>query len=602
MDKGFDMSTVTNEGSRLSVYCERYVLPSLFDRLDHAFPEFGWTRTTAGWVGSLDGADRSRANSVSCRHPWGFVTQTGQTQSWLAYANGGVEPVDEALVAAIRKLARLAGLAETGLDREFSPEEKHAATRRERSRQLFEAFAAYAHLSLASPAGAAAVDYLKEQYGFSAADIEELSLGFYTSFRDVVDYLEGVGFNQREILEARAMTDQRLAGRIIVPWRDRWGNIQSIVAHSCLDDLGDQPRRLYLKCGDLSEPFGLNVALRPDSEGCENLILVEDELAALVFHARGVTNVASFGSPGRIPTSQQWQVLADYGVQSVTLAFFDNAGGYERVRATIESALQAERAPRLFCLGHRSLGTTRRPQGYLLQTSPERWEQLVSGRVHAFHFVARTILRTYKRGPWTDEGLMATLLSALKFDADVYTPQRELDLDRFFWRVILDATAAYWPAVRYLLPHRKETLLRNRAGSWSVSRCEEQFRQFEMAMRSGDTQRFTNLIWSAACELAAIDSSYPEPVKPVPRRSRPAPVAAPIQYQPVEMPKKKPQPAPRPSTSTPLPRFTSVDIRRTAYLLWEQNGRPDGRDEFFWFEAEGLLRRLGLLGDEPVQR
>ncbi|REJ65327.1 MAG: DUF2934 domain-containing protein [Planctomycetota bacterium] len=36
-----------------------------------------------------------------------------------------------------------------------------------------------------------------------------------------------------------------------------------------------------------------------------------------------------------------------------------------------------------------------------------------------------------------------------------------------------------------------------------------------------------------------------------------------------------------------------------AYLMWEQDGRQLGRDEYYWFEAEQLLRRLGILQREP---
>ncbi len=622
------MSTVTSDGSRLSDYCEQYVLPALYERLDRAFPEFGWKRTATGWEGTLPSQpaqvqlDRSTTQtvkqSVSCYQPWGFVTQSGEAQSWLAYVNGGTEPFEASLVTAIRELARVAGVGDTTLDGHFSREEQEATSRRERSRQLFEAFVGYTHHALAGGAGSVAVEYLQNHYGFTAAEVESLPLGYYTTCRDVVDYLTSVGFTQREILEARAMTDPALAGRVVVPWRDRWGNIQSIVAHACLEDIGDQPRRLYLKCGDLSEPFGLNVALQPDCDGCENLVLVEDELSALAFHARGVTNVASFGTPGRIPSAEQWQTLADYGVHSVTLAFHDNASGYRRTRSAIDTAHQAARAPHLFALPHRALSSLRRPHAYLQHNDSEAWQKLVDRRVHAYHFVARTILRTYKRGPWTDERLMETLLSALQFDAEVYTNERELDLDRFFWRVILDATSAYWPAVRYLLPHRKDTLLRNRPGSWSQHRCEEQFRDFEEALRKGEPQRFTNLIWSAACELAAVDWKQAEPVaiaptKPLrtlrplpPRRSSPLPLPkaapapkpepkreAPRQETPApKLPKKKPLPLrarPKPLT------YTTLDVRRTAYLLWEEDGRPEGRDEYFWFEAEQLLRRLGAV-------
>ncbi|HTJ59368.1 MAG TPA: DUF2934 domain-containing protein, partial [Devosiaceae bacterium] len=32
-------------------------------------------------------------------------------------------------------------------------------------------------------------------------------------------------------------------------------------------------------------------------------------------------------------------------------------------------------------------------------------------------------------------------------------------------------------------------------------------------------------------------------------------------------------------------------VRELAYRLWEDDGRPDGRDQEFWFRAEALLVR-----------
>ena len=34
---------------------------------------------------------------------------------------------------------------------------------------------------------------------------------------------------------------------------------------------------------------------------------------------------------------------------------------------------------------------------------------------------------------------------------------------------------------------------------------------------------------------------------------------------------------------------TSEEIARLAYLIWDKEGRPQGRDSKHWFEAESLL-------------
>ena len=47
------------------------------------------------------------------------------------------------------------------------------------------------------------------------------------------------------------------------------------------------------------------------------------------------SSVASFGVPGRTPSRDQWEQLADLGVAKATLAFEDDADGWQRVFETI---------------------------------------------------------------------------------------------------------------------------------------------------------------------------------------------------------------------------------------------------------------------------
>ena len=41
-------------------------------------------------------------------------------------------------------------------------------------------------------------------------------------------------------------------------------------------------------------------------------------------------------------------------------------------------------------------------------------------------------------------------------------------------------------------------------------------------------------------------------------------------------------------------------IRQRAHELWEQSGRPDGREDEFWFEAEREVREMEQLHDEAT--
>ncbi len=52
-------------------------------------------------------------------------------------------------------------------------------------------------------------------------------------------------------------------------------------------------------------------------------------------------------------------------------------------------------------------------------------------------------------------------------------------------------------------------------------------------------------------------------------------------------------------------RYMETGIRKLAYELWEQAGRPEGRSDEFWFAARHELQRREETGetrvDEPVR-
>lgn len=47
--------------------------------------------------------------------------------------------------------------------------------------------------------------------------------------------------------------------------------------------------------------------------------------------------------------------------------------------------------------------------------------------------------------------------------------------------------------------------------------------------------------------------------------------------------------------TAPLPEPTEGEIQHTAYLLWLENGRPEGRDLENWLAAKELLRHRRTL-------
>jgi len=62
----------------------------------------------------------------------------------------------------------------------------------------------------------------------------------------------------------------------------------------------------------------------------------------------------------------------------------------------------------------------------------------------------------------------------------------------------------------------------------------------------------------------------------------------------------EPQPTPRqPSPSSPG--LLEADVRHRAYLLWEADGKPQGRDEEYWHRARELMHDEGESSYPPSQ-
>lgn len=636
------MSSTLMERPKLLEFYEQRVLPALFERLDEAFPEIEWTRGRAGWSGirraTRSGRPVSQPTRVACRQPWGFEEQEAGTSSWLTYANGGRKPHGEELVHAVRKLATLAGVDDAMLDRPFSPSERAEADRQQRQRELLEAFTAYCRTALESRHGDAALEYLHRAFGIDGRQASHLPLGVYTSQDDVHDFLHGVGFTEEEIAAARVARDHRLPGRIIVPWRDRWGRLKSIVALRPAGDPHEQGGQLHWHREGEHNWFGLDLALREEAGGREHLVVVEHVLDAVYFQLHGFHNVAAMGRGEKTPSPRQWEWLAEQGVRSVTLVMADSPTGHVQMLSAIDAADQAGQAPDIFCLPHGSLGEANHLATFGRLHGMGRVRRLLEGRLHAYHFVAEHIICKHQRDDgWTDANLLAALHEAVDYDGRTYRPSRASELERFFWPPILAATQADWDTVRLLLARRIDAVLKTRSGAWNVDRCRRLVDELRFCLESHDLERFGLLIRAAAHGLGNYGPDASVAVERIEgqmhgrtngrarkvRRKRtvvrerqvePLPPAppAPVVKEPPKPEPPKAEPMKVVHVATPHPGAQVVrervvvrepapaakaeqfplDIQRIAYLLWEEDGRPIGEDQRFWYEAERAVKAL----------
>src|SRR5438876_625751 len=102
--------------ARVSDFYTDSVLPALAERLDQAFPEFGWRRDARGWVATNEEHTHARLGVRAERvvahgpAPRGFLVHGGEPMLWTAYVSGGGVPRGQQFVHAVIELAQRAGI------------------------------------------------------------------------------------------------------------------------------------------------------------------------------------------------------------------------------------------------------------------------------------------------------------------------------------------------------------------------------------------------------------------------------------------------------------------------------------------------------------
>jgi len=620
------MDETTPDKITLCDFYQQEVLPKLFSRLDRAFPELGWTPTEHDWVGTIEWNDADRGGAsvrtIRCNCPWGFELPDGSLVSWAAYIAGEVAPDEEQLLEAVRRLAEMAGVDFPR--RRFKAEELEQSHGEFRRQELLEAFFAYCRGTLRGEAGRTVVSLLSRRLCLDKARLLDLPLGLCDSPAEAREDLESLGFSKQEIAASRVVGDSRLADRLIIPWRDRWGRIRMIVADTM--DRATDPRapRLYRRVADCREPFGLDVALRGSAEGKEHLIMLGDIWDVLYFRAQGIAGAASLGGPWRHMTAGHWEMLADRGVRAVTLAMADDCTGREATLKAVSSMGEAERAPRVFALPPGSLDKARTPATFARLGGCGRFRKVLKQRLHAYHYAAEDMVYRHKAGEeWTDAGLTETLAEAVEFDARFYRPQTAWQLDRFFWPTILEQTGAKWGAVRLLL---SRPVLTEGQFSWLIDDHQQQVHQIEPPLQEAAEDDYDEMIDELAeeldsCEAAADEECLAEEEPPCETLPFAASQAddeiedeeSEVEVSGVEIAEARDQsietvtyqPSEEILASTAAEEEAEavkhverelvpdpLDIYQLAYSIWERKGRPAGADRECWFEAELHLSAL----------
>ncbi len=280
------------EQVRIVDFYTEVVLPALAQRLDQAFPEFGWRRDARGWVATNEEHTHARLGVRAERvvahgpAPRGFLVHGGEPMLWTAYLAGGEPPRGAEFVRVVAELADRAGVDSAPIERE---------TPRDRRAELLEEFFKLAQRELVSDRGDTARAYL-EQRGFPLDAIETSALGVVPSFALTERALRASGYSDDEIKASGLFADGRWPGRLCGAWRNEWGRIGTFWARAVDDAEPDAARYLYLRGAARTNlpPYGLQ-------RGVRDLVLVEGFFDHHQLRAHGVENSAAIGGTATNP-------------------------------------------------------------------------------------------------------------------------------------------------------------------------------------------------------------------------------------------------------------------------------------------------------------
>ena len=368
------MTTRAHTRESIVDFYTEVVLPALAERLDAAFPEFGWRRDAHGWVATNEETTHRtlgvRAERVVAHGPAprGFLVHGGDPMLWTAYMNGGRQPRGIDFVRAVRDLAGRAGVDASALEQEGP---------RDRRADVLDAFFALAERELASERGVDARAYLSGR-GLSS-ELGAFGLGLVPAPQLTRSALLAQEYGEDEIAAAGLFADGRWPGRICGAWRDSSGRTKTLWARAPVQEPAET-RYLYLRGASRTglPPYGFSDVLSAGPECRRDLVLVEGLLDVHHLRARGFRSIAALG--GVAITSKSFERLSRRGVERVTLCFDRDGPGRGAAARAVDAAVRAQWSPEIFVLDPEHLAPEKDPDALVRAHGVDHFESLLEKR------------------------------------------------------------------------------------------------------------------------------------------------------------------------------------------------------------------------------
>jgi DNA primase len=380
---------------RASDFYTETVLPTLVERLDQAFPEFGWRRDAHGWVATNEQHTHARLGVRAERviahgpAPRGFLVHGGEPMLWTAYVNGGTVPRGRDFVRAVKEIADRVGVDPSPLDR---PEP------RDRRADLLEEFFDHCRRELASGHGTEARAYL-ERRDFPSDAIESTGLGLVPPASNTRQLLERADYRVDETMATGILADSRWPGRLCGAWRDDHGRIGTLWARALDDAEAAGTRYLYLRGASRTNlpPYGLSDVLTGPSDARRETVLVEGLMDFHQLRARGIENVAALG--GTSMRAQMFERLHRLEIETITLCLDNDDAGRAAAARAVEQSARARRSPDIYVIDPARLAPAKDPDELVRQSGVAAWRHLLETRACGVAWRARELAPVTRESP-----------------------------------------------------------------------------------------------------------------------------------------------------------------------------------------------------------
>ena len=380
--------------SDLSAFLDQVAIPAVYDRLDQAFPEFGWRQRGSGWVATRwpesFPVDANRKDPerlwVYANRPHCVIVQgrNGEAVRLLRLVAGGASDLrGEAFVDAVREMARRGGVAFP--EREWTAEEVEKVRRREARRSILAVVVSALSANLRE--NPEALEYLTTTRGLPEDALERLEVGYYASAEAMRQRLLLEGYTPEEV-EASGVVSKRWEGFAVFPWRDDRGHLLTLYARyaGALGSDGKtpdgRPKTLALKAeeeGSKGVPLYLHLAKEAKES---TLVLVEGVIDAAFHQAHGDHRVVATASAQL--SALQVEAVKRYRPERVVIVGDPDRGGEKG---------NAKNAEALVAVGVRAYIAPPLPEGmdpdeYARAHGIDAWRQHVAAATTAASYLA----------------------------------------------------------------------------------------------------------------------------------------------------------------------------------------------------------------------